>query len=82
MYFRKSELVCPSGSFVDYAGIFSPVIPRCAIAHLRMRHLAQARKSILMIVVMDSGLALRAPRNDEERVRDELSRPYVTQRPG
>jgi hypothetical protein len=34
--------------------------------HSGMRLLAQARNPLLPVVVMDSGLALRAPRNDGE----------------
>jgi hypothetical protein len=33
--------------------------------HSGMRHLAHARNPYSFIVVMDSGLALRAPRNDD-----------------
>jgi hypothetical protein len=37
---------------------------RCAIAHLEDASFGAGLKSIRPVVVMDSGLALRAPRND------------------
>jgi hypothetical protein len=48
----------------DRAGNLNFVIPRCAIAHLRMRSLGAGPESILPAGVRDSGLALRTPRND------------------
>jgi hypothetical protein len=47
---------------------FNFVIPRCAIAHLRMRLLGAGPESITPAGSMDSGLVLRTPRNDERKI--------------
>src|SRR5580704_11466183 len=50
-------------SFVIGACLLS--VPRTLARHSGMRHLAQARNPYSRTMVMDSGLALRAPRNDD-----------------
>jgi hypothetical protein len=46
-------------TIIESSASLSTVIPECAF-------LGAGPESILTIVVMDSGLALRAPRNDGE----------------
>jgi hypothetical protein len=52
--------IAGSAKHADAAGLNSPVIPRCAIAHLRMRRLAQARNPYSRWWLWIPGSSLRA----------------------
>ena len=60
---ESTQVICPTGSFVDYAGVFSPSFRGARSASFDVQ--LHIRESILPIVVMDSGPAPSgASRND------------------